>query len=93
VQEALTNIIRHAWATRVDVLLERRGDRIVVVVEDDGRGFDAEITRFMQEGHLGLAGIQERARTLGGSLIIESTAGIGTTLVVEVPYGNSNTDR
>ncbi len=93
VQEASTNIVRHARATRVDVLLERRGDRIVLVVEDDGRGFDAEITRFMQEGHLGLAGIQERAATLGGSLIIESTAGIGTTLVVEVPYGNSYPDR
>ncbi len=93
VQEALTNIVRHARATRVDVLLERRGDQVVVVVEDNGTGFDADTTRFMQKGHLGLAGMQERAEMLGGSLIVESTAGRGTTLVVEVPYGDSYPGR
>jgi signal transduction histidine kinase len=93
VQEALTNIIRHAQATRVDVLLERRDDHIVVVVEDNGRGFDVETARSAPAGHLGLAGIQERAEMLGGSLVIESTAGIGTTIVVEVPGGNSNSGR
>jgi PAS domain S-box-containing protein len=93
VQEALTNIIRHAQATRIDVLLERRGDRVVVVVEDNGCGFEVQTDRFTQEGHLGLAGMQERAEFLGGAFIIESTAGIGTTLVVEVPYGDSNSGR
>ncbi|CAG0935821.1 Signal transduction histidine-protein kinase/phosphatase DegS [Thermoflexales bacterium] len=93
VQEALTNIVRHAQATRADVLLERRGDRVVVVVEDNGLGFDVDVARFAQAGHLGLVGIQERAEMLGGSLVIESTANAGTTVVVEVPYGSSNFDR
>jgi signal transduction histidine kinase len=93
VQEALTNVVRHAQATRADVLLERRGHHVVVVIEDNGRGFDAEIVHFAQQGHLGLVGMQERAEMLGGSLVIESTAGSGTTVVVEIPYDNSHRDR
>jgi len=93
VQEALTNVVRHAQATRADVLLERRGNRVVVVVEDNGLGFDANVAHFARQGHLGLVGMQERAEMLGGSLVIESTAGAGTTVVVEVPYGNSHFDR
>jgi signal transduction histidine kinase len=88
VQEALTNAARHAHATRVDVLLERRGDQIVIVVEDNGVGFEADLARLAQSGHLGLVGMQERAEMLGGSLVIESTAGAGTTIVVEVPYAD-----
>jgi len=91
VQEALTNVIRHAQATRVDVLLERRGDRVVAIVEDDGVGFDAETAR--QSGRLGLFGMQERAEMLGGRLTIESAAGMGTTVYVEVPYAHSHPDR
>jgi signal transduction histidine kinase len=93
VQEALTNVARHARATRADVLLERRGDHVVVVIEDNGRGFDADIAHFAQQGHLGLVGMQERAEMLGGSLVIESTAGTGTTIVVEVPDDHSHLDR
>ena len=93
VQEALTNIGRHARATRADVLLERRDGRVVVVVEDNGLGFDAAIGQFAQEGHLGLVGMQERVEMLGGSLTIESAAGAGTTIVVEVPNDNSHSDR
>lgn len=88
VQEALTNAARHAHATRVDVLLERRGDQVVIVVEDDGAGFEADLARLAQSGHLGLVGMQERAEMLGGSLVIESAAGAGTTIVVEVPYAD-----
>jgi PAS domain S-box-containing protein len=93
VQEALTNVVRHAQATRADVLLERRGDHVVVVIEDNGQGFDAEIAHFAQQGHLGLVGMQERAEMLGGSLVIESTAGSGTTVVVEVPNDHTHLDR
>ena len=93
VQEALTNIGRHARATRADVLLERQGDRVVVVVEDNGLGFDAELSRLAQTGHLGLVGMQERVEMLGGRLTIESAAGTGSTIVVEVPNGNSDSDR
>jgi signal transduction histidine kinase len=90
-QEALTNVVRHAQATRVDVLLERRGDRIIAVVEDNGIGFDPE--RAMRNGHLGLFGIRERVEQLGGTLILESAPGSGTTLVVEVPDAHSDPDR
>jgi len=91
VQEALTNVVRHAQATRADVLLERRGDRLIAIVEDDGVGFDPEAA--MRSGRLGLLGIQERAEVLGGTMVIESSAGAGTTLVVEIPYDDSHPDR
>jgi signal transduction histidine kinase len=82
VQEALTNVVRHAQATRVDVLLEQRGDELVVLVEDNGMGFDPVVA--MQNGRLGLFGMRERAEMLGGTLMVESAAGAGTTLVLEV---------
>lgn len=91
VQEALTNVVRHAQASRADVLLERRDNRLIVVVEDDGRGFDPRAA--LESGRLGLFGMQERAEMLGGTMTIESAAGKGTTVVVEVPYDDSNSDR
>jgi signal transduction histidine kinase len=91
VQEALTNVVRHAQATRVDVLLERRDGRIVVIIEDDGQGFDPETAA--GPDHLGLVGIQERAMALGGSLTIESTPQGGTALFVEVPHAYPDSDR
>ena len=90
VQEALTNVIRHAEATRVDVLLERREGRMILVVEDNGKGFDESLTA---SNHLGLVGIRERAEMLGGTLTIESMPQHGTTLVVEVPYEDTNIAR
>ena len=90
VQEALTNVVRHAQATRADVLLERRDNRMVSIVEDDGIGFD--LSEAMQSGRLGLLGVQERAEMLGGTLVVESAPGAGATLVVEVPYAHSHSD-
>jgi signal transduction histidine kinase len=84
VQEALTNVARHAQASRVGVLLECRGDRLVVIVEDDGLGCDPRAA--LRSGRLGLLGIRERAEMLGGNLEMESSPGGGTTLFVEVPY-------
>jgi signal transduction histidine kinase len=86
VQEALTNVVRHARASHVDVVLERREDVMLVIVEDDGKGFDLSLVK--REGHLGLLGIQERAEMLGGTLTVESKPGSGTTLFVEVPYAH-----
>ncbi|MEA3339417.1 MAG: GAF domain-containing protein [Chloroflexota bacterium] len=83
VQEALTNVARHAQATRLDVLLERRGDKIVILIEDNGVGFDTEGA--IKSGRLGLFGIRERAEMLGGALTIESAIGAGTTVLVEIP--------
>ncbi|HSB03219.1 MAG TPA: GAF domain-containing protein [Anaerolineales bacterium] len=91
VQEAASNVIRHAHANRMDIILERVGGRISVIVEDDGRGFDVE--RLDKGGHLGLMGMQERAEMLGGRLEIESEPGKGTTIIVEVPDGDTHPDR
>ncbi len=91
VQEAFTNVVRHAQASHVDVILKRRGDRVVAIIEDNGVGFDAERAR--RSSRLGLFGMQERAEMLGGRLTVESTAGTGTTVYVEVPYANSHPDR
>jgi signal transduction histidine kinase len=90
VQEALTNVARHASARRVSLLLEARAGAVTVIVEDDGHGFDVE--RLMRgsadERCLGLYDMRERAELLGGTLTIESAPGTGTTVFVEVPIGD-----
>jgi PAS domain S-box-containing protein len=87
VQEALTNVLRHAGASRVSVLLERWDGRLTAIVEDDGAGFDPAraIGTPRAVGGLGLIGMRERAALVGGSLDIESTPGGGTTVYVRVP--------
>jgi signal transduction histidine kinase len=91
VQEALANILKHAQATRVDLLLERRGDRIFTIIEDNGVGFDPETAG--QSSRLGLLGMRERTEMMGGQLVIESIVNTGTTIYVEVPYVDSDLDR
>ena len=81
VQEALTNIAKHAEATRVSVLVTRKEDAAVVVVEDDGGGFDAG----RPTAGLGLSGMRERVALVGGKLRLESGPGTGTTIAAEVP--------
>ena len=82
VQEALTNVVKHAQAQNVTVLLIRRGRSMTAVIEDDGRGFSPDEPAD-DDGH-GLLGIRERVALLDGRLTIESAPGAGTTLVVEV---------
>ena len=82
-QEAVTNAIRHAKARHISLVVSRRDDRCILVVEDDGRGFDVEAA--MRSGRLGLVGIRERTEMLGGTLLVECGEESGTTLVVEVP--------
>ena len=82
VQEALTNVLKHAAAEHVSISLVRKDGSISAVVEDDGRGFTPEAPR---REALGLVGMRERAGLLGGKMTIESAPGAGTTLVVEVP--------
>jgi signal transduction histidine kinase len=82
VQEALTNIIKHAQAGRVSILLQRKGNAVVAMIEDDGSGFDAGETR---DDALGLIGMRERVALVSGRLQIESSVGAGTTVVAEVP--------
>jgi signal transduction histidine kinase len=82
VQEALTNIVKHAQAERVSIVVQNRGDRVAAVIEDDGRGFVPGEAR--AEG-LGLLGMRERLALVNGTIVIESRPGAGTTLVAEVP--------
>ncbi len=89
VQEALTNVARHAQAENADVLLECRGDRVLALVEDDGHGFDVAAALGQRgKGRLGLFGMQERAALVGGTLTVESSPA-GTTVVLEIPLVGS----
>jgi signal transduction histidine kinase len=82
VQESLTNVVKHAKARNVSILLNRKDGAVKAVIEDDGGGFDpAERTG---EG-FGLIGMSERLALLGGRLEIESSEGAGTTIAAEVP--------
>jgi len=82
VQESLTNVVKHAQARHVSVLLTRRSGAAAAVIEDDGRGFDPGAAR---DGGFGLEGMRERVLLLDGRFEIETNPGAGTTLVVEVP--------
>jgi signal transduction histidine kinase len=83
VQEALHNSVRHAAARNVRVTVRQQGDRLVLSIEDDGAGFDAQ-----HERGLGLLGIEERVTYLGGSFKIDSAAGHGTVLNVVLPLAH-----
>lgn len=89
VQEALTNVVRHAHATRVDILLERRPEALAVIVEDNGVGYQPLVETVAGgpiEEHLGVLGMQERAEMLNGKIIFERSPGGGTTVILEVPW-------
>ena len=87
VQEALNNIRRHAKATAANVVIDFTGERVKVTVGDNGRGFElaGRLDDLPRSGKLGLLGMQERARLLGGSLEVKAAPGKGTTLIIEVP--------
>jgi signal transduction histidine kinase len=79
VQESLNNVCRHANANSVQIHLNAKSGGVVVMIRDDGRGFQADRTK-----GLGLIGMQERVESLGGTLIIESGPGKGTTVVASL---------
>lgn len=83
-QEALTNVIKHAQASRVSVLLDYRRDSVLVIMEDNGKGFDVGtiMNSTNSSGRLGLLGMQERAALVGAKFNIESTPDAGTTVFV-----------
>ena len=89
VQEALTNVARHARARNASVVLERRPDSVVVIIEDDGCGLGPD-TGSQAEGprHFGLVGIRERAVLLGGVATIESSAAAGTSVFLKLPLAS-----
>jgi ligand-binding sensor domain-containing protein/signal transduction histidine kinase len=85
-QEAVTNAVRHAEATRIDATLDYDTRAVELAVEDDGRGFLRQPT-LSANGHYGLKGMEERAQQIGGVLQVDSSAGKGTriSLHVEIP--------
>jgi len=85
VQEALTNVVRHASATIASVTLSGRDGHVRVFIEDDGVGFDPQ--QVPSRAHLGVEGMVERAELVGGTLSVSSTPGAGTTVVLEVARG------
>ncbi len=84
IQEALTNIVKHAKATSALVQLSRGDKQITAVVSDDGAGFAVETERDNRK-HLGIQGMQERVALLGGELEITSIPEEGTTISIEIP--------
>ena len=90
-QEALTNVLKHARAATVSVCVDRRPDEVQVIIEDDGVGFEPDSgsapseARTPTEPRLGLSGIRERLTLLGGTLALEASPGVGTTLFVRIP--------
>jgi signal transduction histidine kinase len=78
--EALANVVKHAAASEVEVSLERQDGTLALVIRDDGRGFDLDRPR-----GLGLTGLSDRLDTVGGSVIITSGTGLGTSVRVSIP--------
>ena len=87
VQEALTNILKHAAATSVSVIVERRGDEVLALIEDDGTGFDDAELRSSADASpkLGLRGMEERVIMAGGRFNIESRPKLGTAIYAHLP--------
>ena len=88
-REALTNVRKHARAHRVTLSLALEGPDVVLRIEDDGVGFDAELLSIGPERwpHFGLAGMRERAESVGGGIAWQSTPGAGTRVELRVPVG------
>jgi signal transduction histidine kinase len=88
-QEAITNIIKHAGARKVGVILETSPSDVVMIVEDDGKGFELEKVNRGANTRFGLLGIRERLTLIHGRLEIESEPGAGTTLILRAPLKGS----
>lgn len=83
---ALENTWTHSQAAQVRILLDYGIQSLTVLIEDDGRGFDPDTVDLFGEGRVGLSGVADRIRTIGGSLRIESATGHGTRVQAELPY-------
>ncbi len=89
-QEAITNMIRHAKAAHASVIVLRQLNDITMIVEDDGQGFDMAVVKEKGDGCLGLVGMEERVNLLGGSFVVESIPGEGTTIRVRIPLSEEH---
>jgi len=86
-QEALSNVWKHSGASAVELSLDFRGDALTLAVADNGKGFDVprSVSDLAANGKLGVIGMEERVRILGGTLALRSEPGAGTCVVVTVP--------
>lgn len=84
-REALNNVIKHAHATVVNLAIEFSSDRVVLRIQDNGRGFDPHAVAGPREGHFGLLGMAERVKRVGGQFVITSAPEQGATVRVEIP--------
>jgi signal transduction histidine kinase len=90
-QEALTNVARHAQASRVDVNIQKLPHRICMKIADDGKSFDVERTlKANGSKRLGLLGMRERMEMVGGDFAVESSSGKGTTIIAQIPSGKTH---
>src|SRR5215213_3900274 len=86
VRELLMNLVKHAGVYRAVVSLTTDGDKVVIVVSDLGRGFDASAKQPLKGGeHFGLPSVKERMSTVCGTYLLESVIGRGTTITLQVP--------
>lgn len=97
VQEALTNVLKHASARNVSLLIERKDGQLRLIIEDDGKGIDPKSAAEASAAEadvggprLGLSGIRERLALIGGQLTLESSPGAGTTLFIQIPIGQQH---
>jgi signal transduction histidine kinase len=89
-QEALTNVARHAHASRVEVSIQKLSDCICMRIKDDGKSFQVQRVLLAQGSkHLGLLGMRERLEMVGGRFDVESVAGTGTTIQAQIPPDNA----
>jgi signal transduction histidine kinase len=95
VQEALTNIRKHADATKVNVRMQFQSDKFQVEVRDDGRGFDLSQTLdgAVAVGHIGLLGMKQRADMLGGDVRIKTSEGSGTSITLSIPIQSQEEEK
>lgn len=91
VQEALINVDKHAEAQQVEVNVQKIGDWVKLEIIDNGKSFDVlQIETRKGRKHLGLIGMQERAEMVGGEFLIQSTPGVGTKIIVRMPFKIEN---
>jgi len=84
-QEAITNVVKHSGASEVKIELHFSPQKVVLQIQDNGRGFHPESCAGPEEGHFGLLGISERTERLGGRVQINSGPGAGALIRVEIP--------
>ena len=88
IQEAANNVRKHAKANKVSVKIEVSAMKAVVIIADDGQGFDLSL-QSVGQGHYGLAIMRERAAEVGGEVWFESKPGVGTKVIIKIPLGKA----